>query len=407
MPKLLFIALGHLSKGDITIAAEFARQLPDDSFGVCFVTTAETRLYVEQYGLRAVALDAPTAQANLALFDQLVAAFQPEYLIAADVYTLEYSLHWSGLDFQTLRERYDLPLLSFDQYEWGSTRYLVDFYGNARRRFPPLIDQCDFVIRNCPLNKPQPGPRAAPASLFGAQFVGRRSDASRAYGQAGEKVIFLANSKWEYVNVSNLPSLERLMSWMPRLIHAHLAALNQPLTLIHVGPVSWDFPIAEQVRYRHFKGLSPDHYEQYLLNADLFITANVASVTLSKAVFGGVPSVVFQNHRVLDFRLLRNAERGCPAWLSPLAHEVDLVYPFRIFPWGWFEFLTPVLQDNPYQNCYATLPLFERRNVLQTLASLLYDPATIADQQGRQRAYVEQILQLPSAEQMFLSLVKQ
>lgn len=397
MPKLMFIALSHLSKGDLTIAVEFARQLPAHRYTVCFVTSEENQAYVEQFGLYGVALNTGSRQSNAERFHEVMAAFRPDYCIAADVYTLEYSRIWSGVSYQTIREHYDVPLVTFDQYEWTSTNYLVDFYGDNLRQFPPLIDACDLTIRNCPLNKPLPlTTKTANVRLFGVDHSGRwRGSGTQ------RRVVLLVNSRWEHLNVTNDPSLEPIMAWMPRLIHNHLVALGQPLTLIHVSPSPWEFTVADHLEYRYYQGMPPAQYEQVLLTSDLFITTNVVSVTLSKAICCGVPAVVFQNDKVLDLGVLQGTERGCPTWLQPLAKAVDVVHPFRIFPWGWYNFLAPVLSDNPYCETFATLPLFERRRVLQTLSSLLYDPIAITDLQHRQAHYTRKMLQLPSAEEAF------
>ncbi len=408
MLKLLFIALGYLSKGEWTIAVEFARRLPPDQFKVCFITTREGVAYVEQYQLEGLALQEHAHEANGAALDHQVLSFRPDYLIAADVYTLEHSAHWSGINFQTLR-KYDVPIVSFDQYEWSSTDYMVDFYGNIRRKFPPLIEMCDYLIRNCPLNKPQVvNPKVALTSLYGwKRFEWRKSSRDHTDQLAtskDEKVVFIANSKWEYLNVSKLMSLGQLMVWMPKLLHEYLAALRKPLTVIHVGPVGWDFVTADHIRYLHFKGLPSAQFEQCLFGADLFITTNLASVTLSKAVFAGVPAAVVQNPKMLDFRSFSNSMLCYPDWFKTIAQEIKVVYPFQVFPWGWFEFLKPVMKDNPYRDCFATLPLLERKKLIQTLERLLYDPEAIAELRGRQETYVNAMLDLPSPAEVFTSV---
>jgi hypothetical protein len=157
MRRLLFLGLGHLSRGDVSIAADVARQLPRSRFKVAFIATAEVVPQLRDLGLPAIALDGGTPEVNLSIMDRVVSDFRPDTLVAADAFTLNYSVIWSGLNVRIARQRYSVPLASFDQYDWRAADYVVDFYGYRRQRFPRLLESCDLLIRNCPLSRPQAG----------------------------------------------------------------------------------------------------------------------------------------------------------------------------------------------------------------------------------------------------------
>jgi hypothetical protein len=186
------------------------------------------------------------------------------------------------------------------------------------------------------------------------------------------------------------------MQAMPALVHSHLAALGQPLRIVHVGPVPWRFPIAAHLDYRHVARLSPPDFYAQLTAADLFLTANAASVTLTQAVLAGVPSLLLQNHKVLDVARLARAG-SAPAWLTAAAPDLTVAYPFRVYPWGWHEFLTPVLTDNPYTDCFLSAGVFERAQVLRAMSALLYDVETRARLRDRQWQLQERLALLPPA----------
>jgi hypothetical protein len=390
--RVLFFGLGHLSNGDISIAADFARQLAPDRFEVGFVTAPAAFSYVRELGLTAYSLDGSTPQRNLELTDELVAEFQPDLIVAADAFTLDYSTGWSGLSMSVLRHRYDVALASFDQYDYPSADYLVDFYGGHRARFPRLLTKCDLVIRNSPLNRPaagEPGLIVAPMACRGWAPMpphGSQPD--------GPPTIFLANSRWEQVNVVRSPDMARLMAAMPRLIHAHLSMLERPLRVVHVGPSRWDFPVAPQIDYHHVERLAPPEFHAQLTAADLFLTANVVSVTLTQAVYSGVPCLVLQNHKTLNVAGLISSG-SAPSWLMQAAPELSIAYPFRVFPWGWYDFLAPVLSANPYADCFATAGVFERRRVQEALTALLDDPDTRSRLRDRQASLHDQLDRLP------------
>lgn len=391
--RVLFLGLGHLSNGDVSIAADFARQLPTDGFEVGFVTSAATAAHVRGTGLTTYPLSSQDPRRNLADFDALVAGFRPELLVAADAFTLDYSTAWSGLSMGLLRERYEAALASFDQYDYPAADYLVDFYGGHRTRFPRLLDACDLLIRNSPLNRPAP---AEPGVITTRMLCGGSAPLPVGPRRSQPPTVFLTNSRWEYVNVVRSPGMAQLMRAMPRIIHSHLAALDRPLRVVHVGPSPWDFPPAPRIGYRHVPRLDPADFHAQLSAADLYLTGNAVSVTLTQAVLAGVPSLLLDNHKVLDLAKLA-AAGSAPGWLLDAAPGLETAYPYRVFPWGWHDFLTPVLTGNPYADCFRTAGLFERRGVLRAMTELLDDAGARARLAERQADLLHHLDGLPAA----------
>jgi len=138
--------------------------------------------------------------------------------------------------------------------------------------------------------------------------------------------VFLTNSRWEYVNVVRSPGMAQLMRAMPRIVHGHLAALDRPLRVVHVGPARWDFPVDDRIDYQYVPKLAPADFHAQLTAADLFLTGNAVSVTLTQAVLAGVPSLLLDNHKILDVARLV-ASGSAPAWLADL--DLTIAYPYR------------------------------------------------------------------------------
>ena len=384
--RLLFLGLGHLSNGDISIAADFARQLAPGRFEVGFVTAEETASYVRTLGLTAYPLVGKDPRTNLDTFDRLVADFRPDLLVAADAFTLDYSAAWSGLSTGLLRQRYDIALASFDQYDYPAADYVVDFYGGHRTVFPRLLDACDLLIRNSPLNRPVP---VDPSVIVSPMRCGGVAPV-KPVRASGRPTVFLTNSRWEYVNVTHSPDMGRLIRAMPRIIHSHLAALERPLRVVHVGPLAWDFTVAPQIEYEHVAYLPSPEFHARLTAADLYITGNVVSVTLTQAVLAGVPALLLDNRKLLDVgRLISSG--SAPAWLAQAAPDLSVAYPFRVFPWGWHQFLAPVLSDNPYADCFTSVGVFERRRVLEAMTDILDDASLRSRLRERQAVLLDRL----------------
>lgn len=391
--RVLFLGLGHLSNGDVSIAADFARQLPPDRFEVRFLTAAAVAPHVRDTGLTAYPLGSQNPQRNVKTFDRLVTEFRPDLLVAADAFTLEYSTGWSGLSMNLLRERYDIALASFDQYDYPAADYVVDFYGGHRTLFPRLLDACDLLIRNSPLNRPVPG---EPGVIVTRMRCGGSSPLPVARRGSDPPTVFVTNSRWEYLNVVRSPEMAQLMHAMPRIVHSHLAALDRPLRVVHVGPAGWDFPVSPRIDYRHVPNMAAPDFHAQLAGADLFITGNAVSVTLTQAVLAGVPSLLLGNRKVLDVARLVDSG-SAPTWLMEAAPGLTAAYPYRVYPWGWHDFLAPVLSDNPYTDCFLSAGVFERRRVLRAITELLDDATVRTRLAERQAALLHSLDQLPPA----------
>lgn len=387
--KILFLAPSRLSRGDAGIAADLARRLPRATFQVGFVAAAEALPQLHDVGMPTLPLSGDTPAENLAILDRVVRGFRPDCLVAADAFALHQSRAWSGLTLGLLRERYGRPVGSIDRLGWQAAGYTVDEYGGPAVQLPPLLDGVDLLIRTSPPHPPEPGPPGvAVAALHpgGLHEGGLRSaapaeeTAEGASNGARKPVVFLVNSPWEYRVPPESPAALQLVDALPRILHSHLAALGRPLRVVHVGPRRWRFAVAEQIEYQHFNRLPYPMFHARLAAADLFLTSNVLSATLGRAVLAGVPALVLGNRRALT-------EPARPDWLAGVAPHLRTAYPFRVAPLGWYDLLAPLLSGNPYRECFATAGIFDRAEVLRHLTGLLDDEPTRSGLRQRQHDY--------------------
>ena len=392
--KLLVLAPSRLSRGDAIIAADLARSLPRSRFQVAFAAAVEVVPQLHDLGMPTLPLTGATPADNLAILDDIVRGFKPDCLVAADAFELEHTRSWSGLGMDVLRERYDRPVASLDRLGWQAAGYTADLYGGGEVRFPPLLDDCDVLIRPCPPHRAAPGPSGVAVAALGLSGL---RDGGQAHASAGphygsgreeETTVFLCNSAWEYRNRTRSLAVAELIDALPRLIHSHLAALGRPLRVVHVGPRQWRFPVADQIEYRHFSKLPYPMFHEKLATADLFVTTNVLSVTLAQAVLAGVPALVLENHQTFGSSEL-------PDWAGATAPLLRVAYPFRVAPLGWHDFLEPLLAGNPYTGCFATAGILDRQAVLGALTGLLDDDPVRSGLAQRQQDFQAELASLP------------
>jgi len=109
---------------------------------------------------------------------------------------------------------------------------------------------------------------------------------------------------------------------------------------------------------------------------------------------------LLHNSKVLDVARLIGSG-SAPAWLAETAPDLTIAYPFRVFPWGWYSFLSPVLSDNPYVDCFQAVGVFERRRVLRAMTELLDDRTVRGRLAQRQADLLDHLDQLPAAGDAF------
>lgn len=68
--------------------------------------------------------------------------------------------------------------------------------------------------------------------------------------------------------------------------------------------------------------------------------------------------------------------------------ELDICYPYRMFPVGWHSFLEPVIRDNPYTEVVDELELFEEDRCVETIRSLMEDKKTLESHKTKTAKYL-------------------
>lgn len=415
MKRILFITLGSLSSGEFTIANEFCKKLPEGEYSILFLTSTKGVSFLKQEHFNYILLTPSetesvvgTKQKNRQKTQEALDEFQPDYIIISDVYTMWYSVSWSGVDIDLLKSSGAL-VGSIDSYQFKDTTYIQDYYGGYVAELPKLIEDCDFVIRYSPINKCfEQSSRVKCTYLFDLkepEEKARITFGEEYHTRKNEKVVFMTTSNWESLNINRLPALTNLIRWVPRIIVECLKELTGNITIIHVGPQPLDIEFKNtDILYRYHKFLDPDEYNACLRYSDLFITTNIISTTLAQAVYHNTPAIVLQNNKYIDFSQMTGVLEKMPDWYRQMAKDVRVAYPFRLFPFGWHEFLKPLLEDNPFCSTFVQANLFKKNQIVKMLRTYLYEEEKINKLKKIQSNYISSILKLPSPDEVLKSL---
>jgi hypothetical protein len=84
---------------------------------------------------------------------------------------------------------------------------------------------------------------------------------------------------------------------------------------------------------------------------------------------------------------------------------VDYLYPYRMFPVGWYHFLGSLLAGNPFSDVVSHLEVFDEETALARIVPLLEDGPE-RDQLARAReTYLESLRKLPDVDTILQQVV--
>lgn len=414
MRKILFVVLGEISTGELSIAVSFQNKLDKDKYTCDFLIPKDKLPVIGAYSkgeIITVSRD-NTLLENRKFITTLIQSRHYDLLLLFDIFTFEYACDWTGVDTELVKKLH-IPIVSLDEYEYTKAGYQLDYYGLFLKKLPPLLHKCDFIIKNCPLTM-MAGDNCFRQGIRGNEYYYRVFDRlekinkeerasirSKYIKNENAKIVFFTTSMWEFKGAYSFAAQNRLVNWLGIMLFEYLKALDEEIILLHVGCGDWNLPEKDgRLSYIHYDGFPVEEFEKILQAADLYVTFNLVSITLSKAVMFGIPSLVFNNSKILDYKRLSSKLPEMSSWYQKMALDVKKVYPFAASMFGWSQFLQTVLRDNSYLDTFERTEFFIPNKVLESLRNLLSDEGKREELIHKGRVFLEEYDKLPDAEKI-------
>lgn len=392
MIKIACMVLGHISNGELTIALEFTNRLNRDKYEVVYIVPSKleerlNKLHYRTLGLHMIS----SPEENLRKFEEFIEKWNPDYFLLSDIYTLEYSGAWSGITWDIIKKT-GIQSISFDEYDYQNN-YTLDFMGGNNIHYPEFIEECNYRIYDCPINKKKEGQYCFKMYSDGFRFSREEIvQTEKKYRRASdEKIIMMVTSGWEYLNTGTNIFVDRFIKTLPNVIMGYMGEMPIKISIIHVSPVRWNVLTPNNIRYEHIGYLPEAEFNRVIRISDLFITTNIVSVTLTKAIYMGVPSIVLNNPKKIVFEKFEEKLKTYPEWYQNMAQELEVALPFRASVFGWTRFLEKVINDNEYMNTFVCTPLYKYNVTKEIFLKLLTDDEYIYKLKTRQIHYVKQL----------------
>ena len=417
MKKILNIALGDMSTGELGIALAFIKDQNPEWYSNCLLIPEEKNRILKNSNFNVFLLSKEKSpRLNREIVADVIRKINPDLIILFDIFTFEYAQNWTGCNTDFLKSL-GIPLASIDEYEYTLSNYKVDYYGMFVKRLPDLLSKCDFVLKNCPLSMPKysvgiPYDKnyfyyRVFEKLNRISLEERRHIRKKYFGVDDDnaKVVFFTTSLWEVSGAYSFSCQNTLAEWLGPIVYHYLNDLESNVVLFHVGAENWELHSDGRLKYVHFDSLKTVDFDRVIQAADLFLTYNIVSISLSKAVLYGVPSLVLNNQKVIEFGKLENAMKKRPIWYQTMAHQVKKVYPFAASLFGWSNFLRMCLTDNAYLDSFDIANVFNYKATTEQFHNLLYNSAYRADVQDRMERFADRYYKIASPEDVLHNIL--
>ncbi len=371
--NILFISTGSLAFGESVMALAFARSLPKELYNPCFIVSPLNAVLLDHQQLKAIQLLDNAHKINRLLVEDFLEKYPPELIILCDFLTFDFSQMNFGITLKFLRS-YNKPIISLDSYEWESGDFVLDFFSGLTKQLPRTLLLLDGAIRPCPLNKPTATTERAICYSFLHQIndcdLGEVAALRREIGIGEEDfVIFSATAVWQAFRPKQKYG-GPFGHIITDLLTDYIAKLGTKLHWIRVGPErNRSTQVIGDITEHNFPSLPEKEFDQLLAAADILITNNVASTTLAKCISYGRSALLLYNSIQANTPddLAKYPQVQINSSTLKLIENSYPIQPFRMFPLGWYNFLSPIMKDNPYLETFYGAEILDEEKVLSIL----------------------------------------
>lgn len=375
--RFLFIVTSYWAYGELAIACEFAKRLVKEGGQVHFLVPPTHQKTMNSWGFGFTTLFVKSRALNVILLKDIESSFRPQAVILADFLNYNFCEEHYGLTYNDLAV-FSGKIGTFDDFDWMQTKDCMDTYGFRAKRFSEIdVRKYGFSLCPCPLVNPGDGDRE---ETFFYRLIDRKlpfsldktNEYKKSLGIPTErKMILFTNAVWQdnykkYDDVKEFVNVNQTIFWYL------MECLAKKYTIICIGKESFYKKSNENIIF--IDSVPPDVFDRYILATDLFLSRNIISTSLARAVLSGIPCVCIQNS--LRFKRNANGEINVTIpyrndFVNEQLNKLQRSYKYRMFPVGWYYFLQNIYDNNPYFDTFCQVEQFDIEHTVNTITSLL------------------------------------
>lgn len=399
--KHLILSLGRKGFGEAALGLRLAAELRQSGDEVFFLAHESNKKLLAGFPHQTIGT---AASPLLQLYVQgQLAASKISSIILADYYITTLFFALTGLEPEILTAS-GLPIFAIDTWDSTKTPAEIDVLISDTRHLTkwPGILKSIYPVPFLHPDHTDGSYASLPETISVPRKIRRHIRHTLGLSDTSRGILF-CTAEWQHPKYESEGDVaRRFAALLPALVADYVLRVGKDVHLVHVGPCSYNLNQVLNGRYHWLPPLPPYEFDPLLGSMDLLLSANVSATTIVKAIVSRVPVLVLQssiaaaNRQEAEAAMVRPATPRLAAWLD----QSTPIFPFSMWPLGYYRFLAPILKDNPYMASIDVAELLDEQQVEASIASLLFDQCARDSQRHRQVAYLEQLRQLPTGAQL-------
>jgi hypothetical protein len=396
------LALARRTWGEAAFGLNLAQDLRSRGQQCMFVTSPDIKPLLSGSGIEDFEFSEQRIRNVKEFISGIIHKTRASSIVLCDFQTTDGTLSRCGVDASFL-SALGLPLVAVDTWDHRLSGHRIDLFMDKYWESRAWLRKVPRRLRPCPILNPG-SDRGTCSFLPTCSPAGSRVR-SRSRADLGiptkHRAILLCTARWQVGQLSDKDGRRTAKKFLD-LLAEYINALGPRVHLVHVGPSRLRSFRAMGNRYHWLPQQGPK-LDAVMGGVDLLVSGNVSASTVSRAMLMQVPAIVLENgcyalnEADANLWLGSHASRRIAKWL-PRALPL---YPFRLWPLGGYQFLSKLLDRNPYCDAIDRIEWLHAEFAIEALRSLLFDSATREQLQNRQSKYIRMINKLPSPGEAF------
>lgn len=403
---ILVWTMGTISAGEISIAVKFTEKLSAEEYDIVYLLPKHYKA-VLPVNTKSITLDpSDDKNKNRSIIENVIHDFKPDYIFLSDPYTAHFASSWTGFSFTDIKDL-NIPLIGLDEYNCKGIKRKKDYYGGMIVNNRDLIEECDFVVQDVPVNSvyDSKNKNTWAYSLYSSEDIvefDKEKLRKELYSELGIPcdtiLMMLPISTWETVNMNRLPILEGLIENLIELLLFYIneAGIEEKICFLHVGKQKINPIQSEKLVYYNIDSLNSESYEKCIKSSDVFFSFNAVSVSLSKAVLNKVPSILMFNEKTLNFDKFENTIKKLPPRYGEIVSRIHIAYPFYASTFGWYNFIRPIIEEDLYFKLFSIVPVFSYSKMCNVIKDAIDKKGYFDNKNNYIDEYMESLMKLKS-----------
>ncbi|MFC1517429.1 DUF6365 family protein [Candidatus Margulisiibacteriota bacterium] len=378
--RILFIITVIKSRGEAYLVIKAAQDVIKNGGACQVLAMPEVGEYVRQHGLSVTFLS-HKKEANKELVENVLLQFKPQGVVYASFRNIYLGIGIGKVFEPEWISEKNIPTATFDpeKYKRELKKISSGPLINREYKLPQLLPgmkvfSTDFIEQA----------KAPENTLFyrNDMDIDQKKELRKKFKwPENEPVIIFPVSRWIYDNAAYFNS-NYYKEYLPNLLAHYFSLLKKPMRIHTIGDKELFFENKwDDVTVSHEASLKITDYEQRIRAADLLLTDNGMSGSIEIATNAETPVLVLKNSIKAS---IRQGQLDCAAQFNisgfvaetlkrMLAENPKAVFPYAIYPLGWWEVVEHLFKDNPLHKTFCEAELFNEADVIELLKKILWD----------------------------------